>query len=150
TLIQRLAEGRRYGEHGALLMIDIDSFKRINEDFGQSIGDAVLKEVAERMRFCLRGSDSVGRMGGDEFAILLPTGGIPEAESVADKLLGVFRGADPLLIPAGSEMVDAAQGDISLSIGIVALDGSWPDPDTAYAAAASAMHAAKAAGGDGI
>lgn len=146
TLIQHLAQGRRYGEHGALLMVDIDSFKSINEDFGQAVGDRVLIEAAAQMQSCLRGSDQIGRMGGDEFAILLPGGGTPEAGKVADKLLGVFRGTD--LLPAGSD--DGAQNEISLSIGIAGLDGSWPDPDAAYSAAYSAMHAAKAAGGDGI
>lgn len=140
-LIQHLAEGRRYGQDGALLMVDIDSFKRVNENYGQSSGDDLLTYAADRMRACLRGSDSVGRMGGDEFAILLPNGGVNEAEKVADKLLGAFRTGEGLPV---------AWEEIGLSIGITPLDGSWPDPDTAYSAAYSAMRAAKAAGGDGI
>lgn len=150
VLIQHLAEGRRYGEDGALLMVDIDSFKRINENFGQEIGDAVLKEAANRMRTYLRGSDNLARMGGDEFAILLPNGGITEAERVADKLLGVFRGSEPLMVASVGGEDSSDEEEISLSIGIAALDGSWPDPDAAYSAAYSAMYAAKAAGGDGI
>lgn len=146
-LIQHLAEGRRYGEVGALLMVDIDSFKRVNENYGQAAGDELLRNVAERMRLCLRGSDQIGRLGGDEFAILLPSGGVGEAENVADKLLGVFRGGR---MAAGSENRPATWSEIGLSIGITPLDGSWPDPDTAYSAAYSAMLAAKAAGGDGI
>lgn len=161
TLIQHLAEGRRYGDDGALLMIDLDSFKRINEDHGQEAGDEALRVAAQRMRGCLRGSDYIGRMGGDEFAILLPSGDIAEAERVADKLLGVFRGwaaRKRLPAPGGKDEPASPRGEgplpawagLSLSIGIVALDGSWPDPDAAYSAAYSAMRAAKAGGGDGI
>lgn len=146
-LIHHLAEGRRYGGEGALLLINIDSFKRVNDHYGQEAGDELLAYAADRMRACLRGSDYVGRLGGDEFAILLPSGGVEEAEAVADKLLGVFRrGA----IPVEAGQVPAAWPEIGLSIGITPLDGSWPDPDAAYTAAYSAMRAAKAAGGDGI
>jgi diguanylate cyclase (GGDEF)-like protein/PAS domain S-box-containing protein len=159
TLIQHLAEGRRYGYDGALLMVDLDSFKQINEDYGQKAGDAILKAAACSMRSCLRGSDYLARMGGNEFAILLPSGDIAEAERVADKLLGVFRNGEwePGLTASSdpdtaelAHMLDFAWAELSLSIGIVALDGSWPDPDAAYSAAYSAMRAAKAAGGDGI
>lgn len=158
TLIQHLAEARRYGDDGALLMVDLDSFKRINEDFGQEAGDEALRIAAQRMRACLRGSDYIGRLGGDEFAILLPSGDIAEAERVADKLLGVFRGwaaveRAPARVEARGLPAEGARpvwAGLSLSIGIVALDGSWPDPDAAYSAAHSAMRAAKAGGGDGI
>lgn len=147
-LIQHLAEGRRYGEDGALLLIDIDCFKRINEDYGNDVGDEVLVKAAKRIRLCLRGSDYVARMGGDEFAVLMPNGGAAEAEKVADKLLGLFRGGEAP--PANGADDDESGEKVSLSIGITPLDGSWPDPDAAYSAAYTAMRAAKAAGGDGI
>lgn len=149
TLIQHLAEGRRYGDQGALLMVDIDSFKDINETYGHKVADRLLQEAANKMRSCLRGSDHIGRMGGDEFAILLPTGGIPEAEAVAEKLLAAFHTID-LAVESTGAARQARVGDIKVSIGITPLDGSWPDPDTAYGATYSAMRAAKAAGGDGI
>ena len=148
TLIQHLAEGRRYGEDGALLLVDIDSFKEINENHGQVVGDRLLKLAAARMAGCLRGSDQIGRLGGDEFAILLPSGGVAEGEKVAEKLLGAFYGSRFGRQEGASDLL--LLRSVSMSIGITPLDGSWPDPDAAYSAAYSAMSAAKAAGGDGI
>ena len=83
-----LAQAQRNARQLAVLFIDLDRFKNINDTLGHEAGDQVLKEVAERLRGCLRDSDNVGRLGGDEFVVLieeLPQ--VPNAAAVAQKIL---------------------------------------------------------------
>jgi diguanylate cyclase (GGDEF)-like protein/PAS domain S-box-containing protein len=81
----------RYGADGALLMLDLDHFKEINDTLGHMAGDALIVEVAETLTARLRRSDIVARLGGDEFAILLPHGDRHAASSIADSLLSGLR-----------------------------------------------------------
>ena len=74
-LDRHIAHGRRYGMDGALLVIDLDRFKRVNDGHGHRAGDRVLAEVASVLRKRLRESDILARFGGDEFAVLMPHGG---------------------------------------------------------------------------
>jgi len=87
---QRLAEERqrsdRYGHPYALLMLDLDGFKAINDCFGHPIGDSVLQQVAESLQRVLRSTDVLTRYGGDEFAVILPETKLEEATIVAEKL----------------------------------------------------------------
>ncbi|HAE58408.1 MAG TPA: hypothetical protein DCG54_02585, partial [Anaerolineae bacterium] len=76
----------RYEHTFALLMIDLDGFKAINDTFGHPIGDSVLKQVAVALRRTLRASDFLARYGGDEFSIILPETGLERAMHVAEKL----------------------------------------------------------------
>ena len=76
---------------GALLMLDLDDFKQINDGHGHRAGDQVLTAVAAVLRNRLRASDIVARFGGDEFAVLMPVGGAPEAEELADMLAGAVH-----------------------------------------------------------
>jgi diguanylate cyclase len=71
-LEQALAFGSRYGRKTGILFVDLDGFKRINDDHGHARGDALLRVVASRLIECVRRSDAVGRLGGDEFVVLLP------------------------------------------------------------------------------
>lgn len=72
-LQQALVQARRDGTHLALMFLDLDKFKLINDQFGHVIGDLLLKEAARRLQNCVRGSDTVSRVGGDEFIVLLPS-----------------------------------------------------------------------------
>lgn len=83
---QALAAGQRYGESGAMLMIDLDDFKVINDTLGHQAGDAVLRTVAAVLRAETRSSDIVARVGGDEFAIFLPRTRWKDAMNRADQL----------------------------------------------------------------
>ncbi|HUG52948.1 MAG TPA: GGDEF domain-containing protein, partial [Vicinamibacteria bacterium] len=76
----------RYDDAFSVLMIDVDHFKRINDDHGHQAGDAVLREVSHLLRDTLRTVDSVGRYGGEEFVALLPHTGAEEARQTADRL----------------------------------------------------------------
>jgi diguanylate cyclase (GGDEF)-like protein/PAS domain S-box-containing protein len=128
---------RRYGHGGALFVIDVDSFKRINDDLGHAAGDDALRRVGDAITARIRQSDTAGRIGGDEFAILFPGMGRADAESLAGTLLGSLgetSSSSRLSCSVGIAIVDPAD-DASLADLLAAADG--------------AMYAAKRAGGDG-
>lgn len=87
-----LERARREGTHLGVLFLDIDRFKVINDSLGHSVGDSLLQEVADRLRACVRDADTVARMGGDEFAVLLEAvEGETEAEEAARRVAQVFQ-----------------------------------------------------------
>lgn len=86
-LEQTVNEAKRYERTLSLISLDIDYFKQINDTYGHDAGDRILRIVAERIRECVRHSDSVARLGGDEFLILLPNAASHEGHYVAQKLL---------------------------------------------------------------
>ncbi|RKS68056.1 diguanylate cyclase (GGDEF)-like protein [Motilibacter peucedani] len=133
--VERAAEG---GTGGAVLFIDLDGFKAVNDTLGHAAGDELLVEVARRMEEVLRGGDTAARLGGDEFAVLLDgTAGRPEAERAAQRLQDAI--GRPVQLGATSVTVSA-------SIGVAApLDGSSA-VEAVLRCADEAMYAAKAAG----
>ena len=138
ALDQHLARVRRYGVQGALLMIDLDGFKAVNDQHGHETGDAVLAGVAERLRARLRTSDLVARLGGDEFAALLPAADRAEAEHVARVAVEVVRDLSP-----------AAGPPVTASVGAVVISEPDLSPHIVQREADRAMYAAKRAGRDG-
>jgi diguanylate cyclase (GGDEF)-like protein len=86
TLLRECTRARRYGRSLALLVLDVDDFKAINERVGHLAGDTVLAETAARLRAALRASDVACRVGGDEFAILLPEAGARQAAQLYDRV----------------------------------------------------------------
>jgi len=144
-LREELARAQRLGHSLALLMIDIDHFKQINDRFGHLAGDTVLHEVAGRIGAQMRTSDTGARFGGDEFAMLLQEGSVVDAERVALRVLQAVR-ARPIALAT-----DVAEV-IGLSIGVAA---AAPAPelrdhkmlgDRLIAAADAALYRAKSQG----
>jgi two-component system, cell cycle response regulator len=112
-LREELARAQRAHQYLVCLMIDVDHFKRINDQYGHLAGDAVLREVARRVDAEMRTSDTGARFGGDEFAIVLAQSSFEDGERVAQRVLRAVSG-QPIKVGAnGSEMV-------TLSIGVAA------------------------------
>jgi diguanylate cyclase (GGDEF)-like protein len=119
-----------------VLLIDLDSFKTINDSLGHSAGDELLVAVARCLETCVRPGDTVARLGGDEFAILIDEGSLPRAIGVADRILQVLT--QPLLVSERQLFVNA-------SIGIT-LGGDDKDADVLLRDADVAMYVAKGHG----
>jgi len=113
-----LRAARRHGLPLSLMMIDIDHFKRVNDDFGHQIGDKVLREVASLVHGALRASDICARYGGEEFVILLPYTEEGEALTLAHRLLETVACH---LFPVREDV-----GQITISVGLSCLDMDHP------------------------
>jgi diguanylate cyclase (GGDEF)-like protein/PAS domain S-box-containing protein len=138
-LHREVSRCQRYGQRSAVLMIDLDGFKQVNDSHGHQAGDELLKLVASRIRAALRESDSVARIGGDEFAVILPNIAPEAVRHVADKVRGVI-GASRLTRNGATVAVTA-------SIGSDMLDEKDSDQMAAMAKADAAMYRVKAAAG---
>jgi len=129
----------RHGKKAAVIWIDLDKYKQINDTLGHRVGDEVLCEVARRLQSCLRQSDSVARVGGDEFTVLAPELAQPEdAERVAATILSAFTPPFQLA---------AHQASLTASLGISMFPEHGEDPLTLLRNADLAMYSAKRAGG---
>ncbi len=134
-----LAQGGRLGHSTAVLFLDLDKFKSVNDQFGHEAGDALLREVGARFSRCVRSSDTVSRLGGDEFVIVLPQiAHADDAVSAAEKIISTL--GQPVTL-AGQRL------DVTISIGIaIAPPGVRQDAAGLLARADAAMYAAKKAG----
>jgi diguanylate cyclase (GGDEF)-like protein len=135
---QELGRNRRYGRPLALVYLDLDDFKKVNDAHGHATGDAVLRLVADAMRSAVRQADVVGRLGGDEFGVLMPETDGSVAHAVANRLAGgirtVFRGTP----------------SVTASIGVVAVSGTEAGSDELLRKADQTMYEAKRAGKDRV
>jgi diguanylate cyclase (GGDEF)-like protein/PAS domain S-box-containing protein len=137
-LAQAIGQANRHRKQVALLFIDLDFFKRINDTLGHGVGDQLLQSVAERLKTCVRATDTVCRQGGDEFVILLAEIEQPlDATYVAEKLLDAF---------ATPHLIDEHALDVGLSIGISIFPDDGGDVDSVMRNADTAMFHAKAGG----
>ncbi|MGN8343394.1 diguanylate cyclase domain-containing protein [Pseudomonas sp. SMV71] len=135
-LIRALRNASKLNEQVAVLYLDSDRFKGINDNFGHAAGDAVLTAVATRVRAQLREDDLVARLGGDEFAVLLtPLHKTEDAERIAEKIIASME--MPIQLPGNASVLT------SLSIGIAVYPDDGATPGTLLNAADAAMYQAK-------
>jgi len=143
ALGRQLAQGRRSGRPTALLLFDLDHFKRINDRWGHSAGDQVLRSVGARCLATVREGDVAGRVGGEEFAMVLPDTTLEAAEAVAARLAATLREHPVLLTTRGARLtVTASIGVAEVAKGETAVQ--------AMSRADEALYEAKAAGRDEI
>ena len=143
----------RSGHFGAIICIDLDQFKPVNDDYGHAAGDAMLTEVATRLKHCVRGSDTVARFGGDEFVVMLSelsavnSESLAQAIQVAEKLRAALS-ADYSLTVKHNGMPDETILHISTaSIGVSIFQGNQLSADQILKSADKAMYRAKKQGG---
>jgi len=134
-----LARVQRYGNTLALLMLDIDHFKIINDTHGHKVGDVVLQRLSDVLRDALRTVDIIGRIGGEEFAILLPETDLQQATEVAERLREKIAAAD-VVLEAGLPL------HFTVSIGVTALNNKDTNLDILLNQADKALYQAKADG----
>lgn len=142
ALEQRLAEldggGAAKGLSHALLLCDVDHFKRVNDQLGHATGDAVLQEIAYTMRAVLRAGDSIYRVGGEEILVVLPGARQEDAVAVAERLRQAVR---------RRQLVGVS---VTISVGVAVSRPSGVDTDDLVARADAALYEAKAAGRDTV
>lgn len=135
---QEVERSRRYGRTLALLLYDIDHFKQVNDTFGHQAGDVVLRELAKLVHEQLRRNDIEGRVGGEEFAVLLPETTISEAVVLAERIRGIIEN---FAINIGETSLH-----ITASFGVTAVKETDVALDSIYKRADSALYEAKNAG----
>ncbi|MCX7973202.1 MAG: diguanylate cyclase [Candidatus Aminicenantes bacterium] len=130
-----LCHGRRHGHRLAILMLDLDHYKKINDTYGHSIGDLLLKEVGKRLQGAIRSSDTVARFGGDEFVLLMPEINNPtDAAQIAKRIL------ETISLPFEINGIPLL---ITVSIGIAIFPEDGEDRETLITKADLALYAAK-------
>lgn len=133
-----LARAGRHDYRFAVLYMDLDDFKNVNDRFGHDAGDGLLRGVADRIRDGIRAGDLPARVGGDEFVVLLPdVSGVEEARTVATRVAEEL--ADP-------QIIGGAKLSCTASVGILLVDDSYDDPSAVLRDADAAMYEAKQAG----
>jgi diguanylate cyclase (GGDEF)-like protein/PAS domain S-box-containing protein len=132
---QAIALARRHGKKVAVLFLDLDGFKHVNDSFGHSIGDKLLQSVANRLSDCVRASDTVSRLGGDEFVVLLS-----EAQQPEDVAISARRMLEAV---ASAHSIDQHDLHITTSIGMSVYPDDGMDAETLIKNADTAMYQAK-------
>jgi diguanylate cyclase (GGDEF)-like protein/PAS domain S-box-containing protein len=150
-LSHTMASSKRNGRYCALMFLDLDNFKPINDTYGHAFGDALLLEVAERIKSCVRQTDTVARFGGDEFVVLLNTlttdkeKSVLQANRIAEKIRKTLL-APYLLSLNAKDSKTQIEHLCSASIGVVVFINHESNEDEILKRADDAMYAAKAAG----
>ncbi|MFZ5565737.1 MAG: sensor domain-containing diguanylate cyclase [Pseudomonadota bacterium] len=137
---QEFARARRYGQPLSVLMLDIDRFKSVNDRWGHPTGDQVIRVVAQTLRSLARGQDLGGRLGGEEFALLLPATPLAGAWAIAERLRQNVQDSDSV------RATDGAAVRFTVSIGVAALAAQDTDFDSLLQRADRALYLAKDGG----
>ncbi|MDO8786630.1 MAG: PAS domain S-box protein [Sulfuritalea sp.] len=151
-LSQALAFSKRSACHGALMFLDLDNFKPLNDRHGHAIGDLLLIEVAHRLKSCVRETDTVARFGGDEFVVMLrdlntsKAESIANAEIVAEKIRIRLSGPYELIIEREGGAEISVEHHCTASIGVALFLGHEASQDEVLKWADAAMYQAKEAG----
>lgn len=138
-----LASSARYSNHGAILFIDLDNFKQLNDTLGHDYGDLLLVEVAQRIRSCVREIDTVARLGGDEFVVLLESISNEREDAALKAGLVAEKIREALALPY---QLKECEHDSSPSIGISLFQGNTESMEELLKHADLAMYQAKSAG----
>jgi len=155
-LTQAMSASKRSGLYGALMFLDLDNFKRLNDLHGHAVGDMLLTEVATRLTGCLRAMDTVARFGGDEFVLLLgeldadKAKSIAQARVVAEKIRASVQAPYQLKVSQNGQTDTTVQHQCSASIGVVVFAGHQSSQTDIMKRADVAMYMAKDAGRDTI
>ena len=137
-LAQAIALAQRHGKKVALMYLDLDHFKHINDSLGHAVGDQLLQSVAKRLQACVRLSDTVSRQGGDEFVVLLA-----EVETVQDAVLTAEKLIEAMAEP---HLIGGHRLHVTLSIGISLYPDDGKDVEAVVRNADTAMYHAKKSG----
>jgi diguanylate cyclase (GGDEF)-like protein/PAS domain S-box-containing protein len=137
-ITQAIALARRRGTALAVFFLDLDGFKYINDSLGHAVGDKLLQSVAKRLVGCVRGSDTVGRQGGDEFVVLLP--------EIADAKDAAISAQKIIVALAEPHSVNQRHLQVTTSMGISVYPNVGPDAETLVKTADTAMYFAKESG----
>jgi diguanylate cyclase (GGDEF)-like protein/PAS domain S-box-containing protein len=142
-LQQMLATRARNDQFGAVLFLDLDRFKQLNDAHGHDQGDELLIQVAQRLLACVREVDTVARLGGDEFVLALAQLGTDEVQALSGAMAVVAKVRHAMAQPFD---LPRSAWTLSVSVGVTLLDGSQTLPEEALRQADQAMYAAKSAG----
>ncbi|MGA7595217.1 MAG: sensor domain-containing diguanylate cyclase [Gallionella sp.] len=147
-----IAANKRSGSNGALMFLDLDNFKPLNDTYGHGVGDLLLIEVAERLKRCIRGMDTVARLGGDEFVVMLhelksnAEETALQASVVAEKIRISLSDPYRLTIRHDESEVTKVEHHCTTSIGVVIFNGHEGGQEEILKRADAAMYQAKEAG----
>ncbi len=130
------SQAQRQGRPLSLAIVDIDFFKKVNDNWGHPAGDAVLKKVADRIRLSIRNYDALGRFGGEEFLVLMPSATLAEASVVAERIRQSVA-STPLNLPDQSEI------PVTISLGVTQLKVGQEGLEEAIARADLALYRSK-------
>jgi diguanylate cyclase (GGDEF)-like protein len=131
---QSILAARRSGGSAAVMLLDLDHFKEVNDTLGHETGDLLLRELGDRLKTELRASETFARLGGDEFGILLPAGSVEDATQLSERIHAVLEAA---FVVGGFPL------EVAASLGIASYPGHGDDADTLLQHAEVAMYVAK-------
>jgi diguanylate cyclase (GGDEF)-like protein/PAS domain S-box-containing protein len=137
-LAQAISLAERQGKQLAVMFVDLDHFKKINDSLGHDVGDKLLRSVAERLKACVRRSDTIGRLGGDEFVVLLS-----QVEHSEDAAISARKALRALTAP---HTIDGKSLDLNVSIGVSTYPSDGQDAESLLNRADNAMYEAKQRG----